>query len=120
MAFAMQLSLQQRLSKQRSSSEDRATEKLIKQMLEIEQIHHMMTAGVGGPQMVNEEDDREIARMLQEEMNYSPKPRPEDQKFECEICTDKFTVDGMLLLTNCDHIYHQDCMRNYVKAEIEA
>jgi Ring finger domain len=46
-------------------------------------------------------------------------PKPEDLKFECEVCYEGFNDQNVFPLANCEHVYHQECMKNFLKAEIE-
>jgi hypothetical protein len=41
---------------------------------------------------------------------------------ECEICTAPLYDEGLELtpLDGCTHVYHEDCMRQYLKASLES
>ncbi len=48
------------------------------------------------------------------------KPREEDLKFECQICMSQIEDDkDVFPLLNCEHIYHESCMKSYMKSEVE-
>ena len=40
------------------------------------------------------------------------------QGHECKICMEVVENDAYLI-SNCEHIFHKDCVHNYLKAEID-
>lgn len=79
-----------------------------------------MTAG--GPEMVEEDNMREMKK-LQAKFDAMDaaliKPKEEDLKFECQICMSQIDNDNEAFpLINCQHIFHQECMKQYLKTEV--
>jgi len=43
------------------------------------------------------------------------KHKEEDLKFECQICMTQIENDKETFpLTNCEHIYHEECLKKYL------
>ena len=39
---------------------------------------------------------------------------------KCNVCLDSIADDDRFTLSHCKHIFHEECTRNYLKAEISA
>ncbi len=68
-------------------------------------------------------NDMELLKMYQEDTEMmdrlNRKPREEDLKFDCEVCMEPFQESNTFPLSNCEHIFHNQCVKNYLKAEID-
>jgi hypothetical protein len=42
-------------------------------------------------------------------------PKAEEKAFNCDVCYTAFDQYNTFPLENCEHVYHKECMRNYLK-----
>lgn len=91
--------------KKMSSELDEESKKLIAQIQEMERYMQHVSNEVGD-EIIDYGDEEEIAKAIA------------GKNCECTICTDVMEED-IVLLNNCDHIYHKECMHRYLQAEIE-
>jgi hypothetical protein len=61
---------------------------------------------------------REPPRSKKEEFKGPAVPRDQQLKFECPIDMEPFTDDSAYFMKNCEHVFHRECLTNYLKAEI--
>ena len=62
-----------------------------------------------------EEESEELQQLSLEEFNKLPIQKITDQEdIECAICIDKFEKENEIIKLNCNHIYHKDCIKNYL------
>ncbi len=43
----------------------------------------------------------------------------EDLDFDCVVCMERFEESNTIFLSNCEHVIHTHCMKDYLKAEME-
>ena len=43
-----------------------------------------------------------------------------ESKFECTVCFEAFEDETIFILSNCGHVFHKECMKSYLSAELES
>ena len=45
--------------------------------------------------------------------------RGEDEKFECQICSDIIETKDFIPLFSCEHLFHKECLSKYIETQLE-
>ncbi|KAL4467983.1 hypothetical protein ABPG72_015853 [Tetrahymena utriculariae] len=68
----------------------------------------------------DEQKTLELIRQLQEEEEQDINMKNnEDDDIECPICMCELYTESVLALENCDHVFHKECLLEYLKNKIQ-
>jgi hypothetical protein len=59
--------------------------------------------------------DEVIAKMLPIKYSEVEEKHKKDRNIQCSICLSEYEKDDLVTLLKCDHIYHIDCINNWIK-----
>ena len=62
---------------------------------------------------LEEQDKEEVLKLME------GKQEEEEELFKCPVCFEDYEEDNIHPLESCDHVFHEDCLRDYLAQKIQ-
>lgn len=69
--------------------------------------------------LIKKLEEEESLLREKEEKKRKEKMNEEESNNICKICLDTLLSSNVHPLECCDHVFHEDCLKEYVKSEVE-